>query len=170
LLESRGAVATVFVVGQWLAANHAIGPRLLQGGHELANHTYTHPVLSNLAEAAVATEITRCRDVLEGLVAVPPRWFRPSGTADGVTVPSATIMSEAARAGYATVVGYDVDPRDFEDPPAATISARAIAGLHPGAIVSLHTGHPNTVAALPAILDALAARNLRPVTMSALLA
>jgi peptidoglycan/xylan/chitin deacetylase (PgdA/CDA1 family) len=67
------------------------------------------------------------------------------------------------------VLGFDVDPFDYQDPGAETVAQRTLAAVRPGAIVSLHFGHPGTIAALPAILDGLDARGLTPVTASAVL-
>ncbi len=78
-------------------------------------------------------------------------------------------MEAATRAGYGTVLGFDVDPLDYRDPGAATVEARTLAGVRSGSIVSLHFGHPETIAALPRILDGIDARGLRPVTASRLL-
>lgn len=160
------APLTVFAVGQWLDANPPIARRILAGGHELANHTYTHPPLARAGADQARQEAARCRDALVRHAGEPGRWFRPSG----VEVPGAAILGAAAAAGYATVVGYDVDPRDYQDPGAAAVRSRVAAGLAPGAIVSLHTGHRGTVDALGGILDDAAARGLRPVTVSELLA
>jgi peptidoglycan/xylan/chitin deacetylase (PgdA/CDA1 family) len=159
------APLTIFAVGQWLDATPSLAKRILAGGHELANHTYTHPSLGRMPASAVEHEIAGCRDALTNHAGAPGRWFRPSA----VVVPSQTILDAAAKAGYPTIVGYDVDPEDYRDPGAAAVRSRVIAGLHPGAIVSLHTGHAGTVDALPSILDAITAQGLRPVTVSRLL-
>jgi peptidoglycan/xylan/chitin deacetylase (PgdA/CDA1 family) len=160
------APLTIFAVGQWLDANAAVARRILNDGNELANHTYTHPSLGSVAPAGVATEITKCRDALQRHAGSPGAWFRPSG----ITVPNATILSAATAAGYKTVVGFDVDPLDYLDPGAATVRSRTAAALHPGAIVSLHTGHRGTVDAMAGMLQDAAARGLRPVTVTELLA
>jgi len=62
-------------------------------------------------------------------------------------VASPLVLEQAAKAGYSTVVGYDIDPHDYQDPGALAIVERVRAGLHPGAIVSLHTAHEGTVTA-----------------------
>ena len=62
-----------------------------------------------------------------------------------------------------TVMSYDVDPRDWQQPGVAAIVARVLAGARPGAVVDLHDAggdRSQTLAALPAILDGLAARHL----------
>jgi peptidoglycan/xylan/chitin deacetylase (PgdA/CDA1 family) len=156
---------TVFAVGSWLDQNPDVAGAILGGGHELANHTYTHPSLGKVGAAAVAEEIVRCRDALIRHAGSPGAWFRPSG----LDVPSPLILAEAARAGYRTVVGYDVDPLDYEDPPAKAIVDRVAASLHPGAIVSLHTGHANTVAAFEPMVAEARRRRLTPVRIGDLL-
>jgi peptidoglycan/xylan/chitin deacetylase (PgdA/CDA1 family) len=156
---------TVFAVGRWLDDNPTMARRILDGGGELANHTYTHPVLTRLGPPATLDEIVRCRDALERHGGSPGRWFRPSGT----PTPTATIEDAARRAGYTTIVGYDVDPLDYQDPGATLVASRVETALHPGAIVSLHTGHPGTVDAFTPIVSAMRRRGLRPVTVSELL-
>jgi peptidoglycan/xylan/chitin deacetylase (PgdA/CDA1 family) len=163
--HTAGVELTIFAVGRWLDENPQMARRVLDGGHELANHTYTHPSLGAVGATTVADEIARCRDALTRHGGSPGRWFRPSG----VEVPTQLMLTEAGRAGYPTVVGYDVDPRDYQDPGAQQIVARVRTGLHAGAIVSLHTGHAGTVAAFPGILDAIAAARLKAVTVHQLL-
>lgn len=96
----------------------------------------------------------------------PGALFRPSGT----TLSTATIRAAAQAAGYQRCVSFDVNPVDYTDPSPAVIGQRVAAALTPGAIVSLHLGHPATVAALPSVLDALDSHGLRAVTVSTLLA
>ena len=79
------------------------------------------------------------------------------------------VRRAAAAAGYPTVLSYDVDSRDFTDPGAPAIR-RNVSSVRAGGVVSLHLGHPGTLDALPAVLDDLAGRGLRPVTASALFA
>jgi peptidoglycan/xylan/chitin deacetylase (PgdA/CDA1 family) len=169
VLDARHVKMTSFIVGNWLDANPTMAQRIADGGHEFANHTYTHPTFGDLSAAAMLDEVTRCRDVLVRLTGGPGAAFRPSGTDDGTTSPGEQVLSVAAQAGYATVLGFDVDPLDYDDPGAAVVTQRTLAAVKPGAIVSLHFGHPGTVEALPAILDGLDQRDLIPVTVSTLL-
>lgn len=161
-----GVPLTVFAVGNWLDANPGMARELLDSGHELANHTYTHPVIGRLGGADVLREITRCRDALAAHAgAAPARWFRPSG----MDVATPLVLEEAGKAGYRTVVGYSVDSRDFTDPGPAAIESRVAAGLAPGAIVSLHLGHPGTITAMEPMVQHLRSAGLRAVTVSELL-
>lgn len=170
LLDARHVPMTAFVVGSWLDANPALASRMLASGHELANHTYTHPAFSHLDAAAMANEVVQCRDALLRLGGAPGAYFRPSGTSNGTDTPADEVLEAARQAGYRVVLGYDVDPADYTDPGAATVSARVLAAIQPGSVVSLHFGHQGTLDALPAVLSGLAQRGLQPVTASALLA
>lgn len=169
LFAKRKVHVTNFIVGTWLAQHPDWGKKLVDGGHEPANHTYTHTHFAKLAPAQMTTEVTKCRDILIQTTGSGGRLFRPSDTANGTDSPSAEVLKLAGSASYPIVLGYDVDPLDFQDPGAKTVSQRAIDALHPGAILSLHFGHPGTIAALPAILDAIDAKGLTAVTASTML-
>ena len=150
----------------WLEANPSLARRIRDGGHGLANHTYTHPALSALSPAALLAEVSRARDVLQRLTGSDGTYFRPSQM-DRATP---AVLSAAGAAGYRISLAFDVDPRDYRDPGAAAVQSRTLAGVQPGSVVSLHLGHPGTVQALPGILGGLSQRGLRPVTVHDLLA
>ena len=156
---------TVFAVGQWLAGAPSLGPQILAEGHELGNHTWSHQQMPALSAQAAQDEIRRGADALRNATGSTGWWFRPSGTPHS----TATIRAAAIRSGYQRCVSYEVDPQDYRDPGAAKVVSRTLQRVRPGSIVSLHLGHLGTVQALPRILDALAARELLPVTLSRLL-
>lgn len=83
--------------------------------------------------------------------------------------PTPLVSAQAGAAGYATIVGYDVDSRDFTDPGAAAVVRNTLGGVRNGSIMSMHFDHRNTIDALPDILTGLKARGLTPVTVSQLL-
>jgi peptidoglycan/xylan/chitin deacetylase (PgdA/CDA1 family) len=169
VLAARRVHVTAFVVGNWLDTNPDWAKRLVDDGHELANHTYTHPTFGTLSPDAMTDEIVRCRDLLARVSGSGGKYFRPSGTDDGTTSPGPTVLDVAGRAGYPVVLGFDVDPLDYDDPGADAVAQRTLATVRAGSIVSLHFGHPGTIAALPAILDGLDQKGLQPGTVSALL-
>ena len=104
-------------------------------------------------------------------IAVAPGWTvdQVLGLAASADQLSPHILAAAGRAGYRTSLSFDVDPADYTDPGPAAVVARVLAAVGNGSIVSLHLGHAGTVTALPAILAGLAARSLRPVTVTQLL-
>lgn len=162
--EKAGAVVTVLAVGTWLQSYPELGHRVLEGGHELGNHTLHHRPMRLMSESAAYAEIVGGQREVHR-VSTAPSWFRPSGT------PHATprILAAAARAGYATSLAFDVDPRDYTDPGPDAVVSRVLASVRNGSIVSLHLGHAGTVAAMPRILAGLHGRGLAAVSASALL-
>ena len=165
ILKTRGVHVTVFGVGNWMKDNPRLVARMLDEGHEVANHTWSHQAMRTLGRATVATEITRCAEALAELTGSISPWFRPSG----IEVPTPLILEEAGKAGYRTSVGYDVDSLDFQDPGAAAVIANVKAAVQPGSIISVHFGHQNTLDALPGLLDMLGEKGLQPVTVGELL-
>ncbi|MGZ4762862.1 MAG: polysaccharide deacetylase family protein [Ilumatobacteraceae bacterium] len=165
LLKTSGVHSTLFAIGDWLTANPQLGHRAVDDGHELGNHTKSHLSMLKLSRSAVRAEIVGGGEALIPFIGSIGKWFRPSGT----DVPTDLILEEAGAAGYPVSVGYDIDSTDYTEPGAAAVVARVKKQLHPGAIVSLHFGHRDTIDALPKILDLLGAAGLTPVTVTALL-
>ena len=85
-------------------------------------------------------------------------------------MPNQVILQEAGRAGYPVSVGYDIDSRDYTEPGAKAVIATVTSAMHPGAIVSMHFGHRDTIDALPAILRDIESKGLRAVAIGELLA
>lgn len=164
VLARHGARVTVLAVGTWLAANPQAARMILDGGHELGNHTWSHPALAGYAPEPMYAQIGRCRDALVELTGSPGAFFRQSQGQHATQLE----LRQAGRAGYSRVLSYDVDSLDWRDPGAAAIRS-AVATARPGSVVSLHLGHPGTLAALPAILTDLEERGLTPVTATELL-
>lgn len=156
---------TVFAVGQWLAANPALGRAIVRGGHDLGNHTWSHQTMPRLGAAAARAEVADGARAVAAVAGASPLLFRPSGT------PASTplIREAAAASGYARCVSYNVDPADYQDPGRDAVARRTIGAMRPGSIISLHLGHAGTAQALPAILQAISDRSLHAVTVTALL-
>lgn len=163
-LKAADARVTVMAVGTWLQHDPSLARSVLDAGHELGNHTWSHQPMRRLGAAAARTEIARAADELARLAGGPVRWFRPSGTPRS----TATIRAAALASGYARCLSYDVDPLDYTDPGPAAVTRGVLTGVQNGSIVSLHLGHAGTVAALPAVLAGLHERGLRAVTVSQL--
>lgn len=163
--ERAGARITVLAVGQWLDAEPQLARRVLDGGHELGNHTMRHLSICSMSAKAAYAEITECADRLRRLTGGIGRWFRPSRAKRATD----EVVRLARKAGYPHILSYDVDSLDFTDPGAEAVRRTVLGAVRPGSVVSLHFGHAGTVAALPAILDGLHRRGLRAVTTTELL-
>jgi peptidoglycan/xylan/chitin deacetylase (PgdA/CDA1 family) len=168
LLDALAAAdtrVTVLAVGVWLQQQPDLAKRILDGGHELGNHTQHHGNIAAMPQAQAFAEIDDCATALRRLTGSIGRWFRPSQTQ--YSTPG--IQSQAARVGYPVCLSYDVDSLDYTDPGAAAVVRNTLKAAQNGSIVSLHFGHPDTVAALPDLLAGLHTRGLRAVTMTELL-
>lgn len=164
IMAEHGARVTVLAVGTWLTANPGVAKLILDGGHELGNHTWSHPDLASFAPAAMLDEITRCRDELMRLTGSPGAFFRQSAAQH----PTPAQLVQAGKAGYAQVLSYDVDSTDWQGASPAAIRA-AVGTATAGSVVSLHFGRANTVQALPGVLTDLHNRGLTAVTSTDLL-
>ncbi|WP_412734425.1 polysaccharide deacetylase family protein [Krasilnikovia sp. MM14-A1259] len=164
-LDRGGARVTVLAVGSWLGTQHTLAQRILADGHELGNHTQHHADISAMAPEQAYAEIHDCAQALTAATGSIGRWFRPSRTRHATPM----IRSQAAAAGYATCLSYDVDSLDYTDPAPDAIVRTTLRAVQGGSIVSLHLGHEATVAAIPALLGGLRRRGLTPVTMSELI-
>lgn len=164
-VEKAGVHVTVLAVGSWLDEHPQLARRVLDGGHELGNHTMNHGNIGAMDADTARAEIEDCARRLETLTGSRGRWFRPSRAR--LTTP--LVVRLARQAGYAHLLSYDVDSLDYTDPGADAVRAAVARRAGPGSVVSLHFGHRGTVAALPGILDDLHRRGLRAVTTSELL-
>jgi peptidoglycan/xylan/chitin deacetylase (PgdA/CDA1 family)/membrane-associated phospholipid phosphatase len=164
--ERAGAHVTVLAVGTWLDLYPQMARRVLSGGHDLGNHTQRHLDISSMNEAAAHAEIAQCAARLKSLTGSVGSWFRPSASRHATPL----VRGLAARAGYRTCLSYDLDSLDYTDPGPAAVAGNVLRDVRGGSIVSLHLGHPGTLAALPRILDGLSHRGLRAVTVTELLA
>ncbi|MGM9384873.1 polysaccharide deacetylase family protein [Streptomyces antibioticus] len=163
--ERRGARITVLAVGTWLDAHPEMARRILDGGHDLGNHTMRHLDINTMSEADATREIEDCAARLKRLTGSVGTWFRPSRAARA----SPLVETLARRAGYPHVLSYDVDSLDFTSPGAPAVTRTVLDAVRGGSVVSLHFGYADTVAALPAVLDELDRRGLRAVTTTELL-
>ena len=162
--EKHGARVTVLAVGSWLDQHPELARRILDGGHDLGNHTPRHLAINTMAEADARTEITACAGRLKKLTGSIGTWFRPSRA----PLASPLVVDLARAAGYPHVLSYDVDSLDYTAPGADAVVRNVLGKVQRGSVVSLHFGYQDTVAALPVVLQELAHRGLSAVTTTEL--
>ena len=156
---------TVFAVGTWLKADPSIAKTLIDGGHDLGNHTYSHTQMKTISAKMVDSEIALCAAELTKLIGNHGKFFRPSGT----QYSTALIRQTALKYGYKKCISYDVDSHDYQDPGKAAVVKNVMSTVKNGSIVSLHFGHRDTIDALPTVIEQLHAKGLTPVTLSTML-
>jgi cellulose synthase/poly-beta-1,6-N-acetylglucosamine synthase-like glycosyltransferase/peptidoglycan/xylan/chitin deacetylase (PgdA/CDA1 family)/spore germination protein YaaH len=178
ILKQKGVKATFFVIGENGETNPRLVQRVLAEGHEIGNHTFTHPNLGEESLEVARLEINATQRLVEALTGRSMRLFRPPffGDAEPTTPNEIEPVKLAQTLGYATV-GLRVDPDDWQGPPADLIVKRVLDRMtdtNPetrGQVVLLHDAggdRSQTVAALPRIIDGLRAKGLEIVPVSAL--
>ena len=162
-LAKRKIHSTFFVIGRNVKARPELAKAMVEAGHEVANHTFTHPTLSKLSDAAVADELRRSQDTLHAATGVTPNLFRPPY---GAFKRNQAMLAVAEKLD---ILMWSVDPRDWARPGVEKIQDTIKAETKPGGIVLLHELHTQTLEALPAVLDDLQARGFQLVTISEVL-
>lgn len=164
ILSERRIRATFFVIGSRVAPHAAILSRIAAEGHEIGNHTWSHPSLSALGDGGILTEIDRTTRAIQDVVGRPPAVMRPPyGNLTG----RQRQMVHAER-NLPTIL-WSVDPEDWRRPGAGVVTSRIVTASHPGGIVLAHDIQTGTVRAMPATLDTLIARGYEFVTVSELI-
>ena len=165
MLKQRNIKATFFLIGQNVAANPDLVRRILADGHEIGNHSWTHPQLSKLSDDRVTMEITKTQDAIKDASGFTPSLLRPPY---GAITPRQREWVED-RFGL-NVILWSVDPFDWKRPGASVITQRILSQVRPGAIILSHDIHKQTVDAMPATLDGLIAKGYKFATVSQLIA
>ena len=153
--------AAFFMVGRQVERHPAIARRVVAEGHEVGNHSYSHPAYLYRSARETRRELERTQEVIAATAGVRPYWARPP-----YGVRSRAYFAAARDLGLRTVQwtvsGYDWKPR-----PAERIALDVIRNLSAGSIVLLHDGDSEgkrdrraTVAAVPRIIAAAHARQL----------
>lgn len=168
-LARHGARATFFQVGSNARRLPEIARRVAAEGHEIGNHTETHPAFYKRTPAQVDQEITRCQESLEQVHGRAPTLFRPPYGARWFG------MYPALRRHHMTSVMWSVSSRDWER-SSEWIAEWVIRKTEPGAVVLMHDGDTTTpgdrrqatAVAVGMILESLSARGIAAVTVSKL--
>lgn len=174
-LQQAGAPGTFFIIG----ANGELNPNLLRRivdeGHEIGNHTFSHPNISSISETQFQLELSATQRLLASTVGRHSLLFRPPYAVDAEpeTIDQLRPIEWASQLGY-VVVGMQIDPDDWQRPGVEEIVQRTVAGAEGGEgnVILLHDAggdRSQTVAAIPQIVAALRERGFQFVTISELL-
>jgi cellulose synthase/poly-beta-1,6-N-acetylglucosamine synthase-like glycosyltransferase/peptidoglycan/xylan/chitin deacetylase (PgdA/CDA1 family)/spore germination protein YaaH len=172
-LRSRGVHATFFIIGSAALTEIPLTRRLMAEGHELGNHTFTHPNLAITPSFITKLELDATERLIEAITDRRSALFRPPyfGDAEPTTPDELVPVSLANDLGYITV-GLHVDSDDWLEPGAGQIVANVLNARHKGNVVLLHDSggdRSQTVAAIGPLIDSLKARGDTVVLLSELL-
>lgn len=147
ILGEHNIKATFFVVGEWVDKYPESVLALFEAGHEIQNHSDTHPHMTTLEYNKMVAEMNNCSDKIEAITGVRPTLFRPPyGDYDDKLV--ATLREQ----GY-YCIQWDVDSLDWKNPTPAEITSRVLEKSSNGSIILFHNAAINTPSALPNIIS-----------------
>lgn len=161
ILKKYNAKAFFFDVGKNLGAvnqgdiklssNSNVSKRVLEAGHLIANHSYSHPDLTKLSPAERSKEIVNTSLLLEKLTGEKTTLFRPPYGAK-----NATVLREVEALGMKSIL-WTLDSMDWADPIPESVAQRVLAQVNTAkkGILLMHDIHKQSVVALPTILEEL---------------
>jgi peptidoglycan/xylan/chitin deacetylase (PgdA/CDA1 family) len=164
LLAARHLKATFFVVGQNAADHPDILKRAVREGHEIANHSWSHPNLGKMSDDAVRRELQKTDDAIAAAIGKRPTLMRPPY--GSITAHQKKWIHEEF--GYRIII-WDVDPLDWKRPGPSVVTARILKETKAGSIVLAHDIHPPTIEAMPRTFDQLIEKGFKSVTVTELL-
>ncbi|MCI8497287.1 MAG: polysaccharide deacetylase family protein [Clostridiales bacterium] len=160
ILGKYNVKATFFVVGEWVDKYPESVKALSDAGHEIMNHSATHPYMTKLSREKMKEEINACDDKIEAITGVRPILFRPPyGDYNDAVVEVLTEMNHYA-------IQWDVDSLDWKDLPAAEIQNRVLSKTKEGSIILFHNAAKHTPEALPSIIEGLQEKGFQLVPIS----
>ena len=164
LLAARHIKVTFFVIGENVAEHPEIVARAAREGHEIGNHSWSHPNFAKMSQENVRSQIQRTDDAIKNATGKRPTLLRP---------PYGSITPHEKQwihdqFGY-DIILWDVDPLDWKRPGPAVVRSRILKETRPGSIVLSHDIHPGTIEAMPSTLDELEAKGFKFVTVSELI-
>jgi peptidoglycan-N-acetylglucosamine deacetylase len=164
-LKKRGIRATFYVVGRNVVEYPEIVKRMVAEGHEVANHTWSHPSLNKLGAEGVRRQMDDTTAAIRQAGGGTPVTMRPPY---GAT--NASLNRRLAEDFQMKVILWSVDPQDWKYRNASRVQAHILENTKAGAIILAHDIHASTIAAMPGTLDGLIARGFKFVPVKELIA
>jgi peptidoglycan/xylan/chitin deacetylase (PgdA/CDA1 family) len=162
MLKKAKVHATFFSVGEMVAARPGVEKQIAKAGHEIGNHSWSHPDLPKLTSTAIESQLDRTAKQIAKATGHSPTLVRPPY---GAYTPR---VRKLIGGDHDAVVLWSVDPLDWKYRNSNSVYNRVTSQTKPGSIVLMHDIHGTTVAAVPRIIATLKARHYHFVTVSEL--
>ncbi|MUT65709.1 polysaccharide deacetylase family protein [Paenibacillus sp. NEAU-GSW1] len=166
--EAQGK-ATFYMIGEQIEQFPELATAVYEQGHEIGNHTYSHPFLTELSDEACREELIRAEKLIEAITGTIPATFRPPyfNIDERVT-------AIAAELGYVKIAGAaNGEARDWEQPGVQHIVDATRESLSSGSLLIFHDGYGDrsqTIEAVRILVSELTAEGYKLVTVSELIA
>jgi peptidoglycan/xylan/chitin deacetylase (PgdA/CDA1 family) len=160
LLKQLKVKATFFVVGEKVEEAPELAKNIVQAGHEIANHSYSHPNFKTLTEPQITEEIEKNNRAIFEACGKEPLFFRPPGGNYNETV-----IRTLNKIGMPLAL-WTYNPKDFAVPPKEALEQGILQNLIGGMVVLLHSGVQPTYDMLPSLVQKLRQQGYQFVTLS----
>lgn len=161
-LKKHHVKADFFLEGRWVKNNPELAKMIVDAGHDVGNHSFTHPDMKSLSPAKINEEIVKTNDVIEATTGKTPKWFAP---------PSGSYKEEVVRIADAHGLGtvmWSVDTIDWQKPSPEVLIQRVNGKLHNGALILMHPTD-STARSLDRLIAEIKAKNFEIGTVTNLL-
>ncbi|MFI7102092.1 polysaccharide deacetylase family protein [Streptomyces sp. NPDC050161] len=164
ILKKEKVHATFFMLGKnHIAERPAEVKRIDREGHELANHTWSHQILTDIKPAEVKRELSLVQDQVHKITGKTPKLMRPPQGRTNEQV------SEISKELGLSQVLWSVTAKDYQTTDSKLITKRVLDQTEKDGVILLHDIYKGTVPAVPGILKELKKRGFTIVTVSQLL-
>ncbi len=164
-LKAAGVHVTFFLTGKWCEQNPELVKEIVADGHEIGNHTYSHPDLRKVSDDAIREQLAKTDSLIVNLTgrSTKPYFRPPFGGRDK------RVLSIAAEEGY-TGVYWSLDSLDAfkKGITGQEIESRVLSRAQGGDIILMHCGSAPTATVLPEVIAKLKQRGFEIVTISEL--
>ncbi|WP_432928529.1 polysaccharide deacetylase family protein [Microbispora sp. CA-135349] len=162
-LKKHKAKATFFLLGRKVANRPELTRRIYEEGHDIGNHTWTHPSLTKLSDSEVLEEVSSTSDVIFQMIGKKPDYMRPP---NGAT--NARVSGLMADLGLPQIL-WTGSTLDWQARNTKVIAQRTLKLAKRNGVILLHDIVPETVKAMPGVLTALEKEHYKFVTLTTLL-
>ncbi|MEV7801615.1 polysaccharide deacetylase family protein [Microbispora sp. NPDC088329] len=162
-LKKHKAKATFFLLGRKVANRPELTRRIYEEGHDIGNHTWTHPSLTKLSDSEVLEEVSSTSDVIFQMIGKKPDYMRPP---NGAT--NARVSGLMADLGLPQIL-WTGSTLDWQARNTKVIAQRTLKLAKRDGVILLHDIVPETVKAMPGVLTALEKEHYKFVTLTTLL-
>jgi peptidoglycan-N-acetylglucosamine deacetylase len=161
-LKKHNLHVTFFLEGRWVQKNPDLAQMIVAAGHEIGNHSFSHPDMKILSSSRTREELIQTNKVIKATTGNVPKWFAPpSGSYRDETV------GIAAELNMGTIM-WSVDTIDWQKPTVETLLNRVLGKVHNGALILMHPTD-STSKSLDYLINKLKTKNLQIGTVSEVL-
>ena len=162
-LNKHNVKITFFMVGDWIEKHKEAATKIFENGHELANHSYSHPHVNNLSKEENVNQINKCSELIKQITGKPSTLYRgPYGEYNNTVI-------EAAEETNHTTIQWSIDSLDYKSLTGEQMWERINSNLENGSIILMHNGTENTALSLDMIISNIKEKGYEIVPVSELI-